>query len=45
LRHQSESFFACLKPWRGIGTRYDTTAPNLPGAIPLDCAIACAAIH
>ncbi len=39
LRHRIENFFARLKQWRGIATRYDKTALNFLGAIHLVCAV------
>ncbi|WP_425601003.1 transposase [Dyella sedimenti] len=39
-RHLIENFFARLKPYRAIATRYDTTARNFLGAIYLAAAIA-----
>ncbi len=39
LRHRIENFFARLKQWRGIATRYDKTAQNFLGAIHLVCAM------
>ncbi len=38
LRHRVENFFARLKQWRGIATRYDKTARNFLGAVQLVCA-------
>lgn len=38
LRHRVENFFARLKQWRGIATRYDKTARNFLGAVHLVCA-------
>ncbi len=37
LRHRVENFFARLKQWRGIATRYDKTARNFLGAVQLAC--------
>ena len=39
LRHHIENFFARLKQWRGIATRYDKTARSFLGAIHLVCAL------
>lgn len=39
LRHRVENFFARLKQWRGIATRYDKTARNFLGAIHAACAL------
>jgi transposase len=39
-RHLIENFFARLKPYRAIATRYDKTARNFLGAIYLAAAIA-----
>lgn len=39
-RHLIENFFAKLKQYRGIATRYDKTARNFLGAIHLAGAIA-----
>jgi transposase len=39
LRHHIENFFARLKQWRGIATRYDKTARSFLGAIQLVCAL------
>ena len=38
-RHLVENFFARLKLWRGIATRYDKTARNFLGAIHLAAAV------
>lgn len=38
LRHRIENFFAKLKQWRGIATRYDKTACNFLGAVQAACA-------
>ena len=38
-RHLIENFFARLKQYRAIATRYDNTAPNFLGAINLAAAI------
>lgn len=38
-RHVIENFFARLKQWRAIATRYDKTARNFLGAIHLVAAI------
>lgn len=37
LRHRIENFFARLKLWRAIATRYDKTACNFLGALNLVC--------
>jgi transposase len=37
-RHLIENFFARLKPYRAIATRYDKTARNFLGAIHLAAA-------
>lgn len=39
LRHRIENFFARLKQWRAIATRYDKTARNFLGAVHLVCAL------
>ena len=38
-RHVIENFFARLKQWRAIATRYDKTARNFLGAIHLVAAV------
>ena len=38
-RHLIENFFAKLKQYRAIATRYDKTARNFLGAIHLACAV------
>ena len=38
-RHLSENFFARLKQYRAIATRYDKTARNFLGAIHLAAAV------
>ena len=38
-RHLIENFFARLKQYRAIATRYDKTARNFPGAIHLASAV------
>ena len=38
-RHLIENFFARLKQYRAIATRYDKTAPNFLGAIHLAAAV------
>ena len=39
-RHLIENFFAWLKQYRAIATRYDKTARNFLGAIHLAAAVA-----
>ena len=39
LRYYIENFFARLKQWRGIATRYDKTACSFLVAIHLVCAL------
>ena len=38
-RHLTEDFFARLKQYHAIATRYDKTARNFPGAIHLAAAV------
>lgn len=40
-RHLIENFFAKLKQFRAIATRYDKTARNFLGAIQLAAAVIC----
>lgn len=40
VRHLIENFFARLKQYRAIATRYDKIARNFLGAVHLACAVA-----
>lgn len=39
LRHHIDNFFARLKKWRGIATRYDKTARSFLRAVHLVCTL------